>query len=929
MNFNKLSYPFLFIFSFFSIYTTAQNTVQINGTAVDNITELPVEAATVYLSLKKDSTVVEYSLTDTEGKFKLDLKKINEPVFFTVTDDLFGDYIQEFDDLNQNRELGIVKLSQKINLEGVMISGAPPVRIKNDTLEFNASSFKVRPDANVETLLKQLPGVDIDENGKITVNGKEVNQILVNGKPFFDKDGKIALENLPAEIINKIQVTDTKTKKEELSGQKASSNNATINLTIDEDKNKGIMLKAMAGYGTDDRYESSLMLNSFKGDSRLSVLGSFNNINSVGFSMNEIFDNMGSMRNSSVWVDNNSGSFSINGMSFGGGAGITQSELGGLSYSNNFGKDIELNSNYFYTQSDTKNNNYSRRQNLLPENIFTTESNSITRNRSFAHNFNNSVEVKIDSTSTIWFEPKYSYNKAKSSNIFNSLTYNEDDDLTNESRGEKYSESLNQSFSNSIEYYKSFPSKTSLSLSLSNDNKRAKNDDYDTSNTYFYQTGEPDDLRNQLSKSRTRNDNYDFGLEFEIPLTDSLKISVGTEYEIKQRKKSTETNDYDEMLNEYSVFNDRLSSNISSDFYNLKPFVALKLQKNKIFFRINAGLGIMEQKNDGYYMSDSYELNQRKVVPDLNFYANYKFSKNSSLYMNYRVSESFATAEQLLAIENLSNPLNTTTGNPNLKTNRNHSLYFGFRDFNFQTRSGYNIYAGGSYSERSLTSYRITDENFKSKTTYVNVEGNYNLWIGLNYNKSFSSGRNKFRVGVGMNAGHNYNQGFANEIKYDAYSYNLRPRVNFNWEIDKVLIINPSYNINYQFNKYKNYRIDQSNNLAHIFKIATTNYWPKNFVFGNDFSYTYNSNISSGLKKDFFLWNTSLAYNFMNDKLTFKVKVYDILGQNTGTSRTISDTFISDSQDNVLERYVMFSLGFKLDQFGGKKQRRNRFIMFD
>src|SRR5699024_9682028 len=140
-----------------------------------------------------------------------------------------------------------------------------------------------------------------DEEGKITVNGKEVNQILVNGKPFFDKDGKIALQNLPADIINKVQVTDTKTKKEELAKEKASSNEATINFTIDEEKNKGIMLKLLAGYGTEDRYESSMLFNYFKGESRLSVLGSSNNINSVGFSMNEIFDNMGGGRSRSTW----------------------------------------------------------------------------------------------------------------------------------------------------------------------------------------------------------------------------------------------------------------------------------------------------------------------------------------------------------------------------------------------------------------------------------------------------------------------------------------------------------------------------------------------------------------------------------------------------------------------------------------------------
>src|SRR5690606_28368241 len=139
-----------------------------------------------------------------------------------------------------HRDLYSFPTRRSSDLEGVLIVGSPPIRVKTDTLEFNAGSFKVRPDANVEALLKELPGVEIDDEGKISVNGKEVNQILVNGKPFFDTDGSIALENLPAEIINKVQVTDTKTKREELSGARASSNNATINLTIDEDKNRGI-----------------------------------------------------------------------------------------------------------------------------------------------------------------------------------------------------------------------------------------------------------------------------------------------------------------------------------------------------------------------------------------------------------------------------------------------------------------------------------------------------------------------------------------------------------------------------------------------------------------------------------------------------------------------------------------------------------------
>jgi len=917
---------FIALFFMISASVHAQNTVRIFGVATDEVTELPVEAATVYLSTKKDSTLIEYTLTDTDGKFSLEVKKIDQAVVFTVSDEMFGDYELEMESLNNDTDLGNIKLTNKIDLDGAIITASAPIRIKNDTLEFNASSFKVRPDANVESLLRQLPGVDIDENGKITVNGKEVNQILVNGKPFFDKDGKIALENLPAEIINKVQVTDTKTKKEELSGEKGSSSNSTINLTIDEDKNKGIMLKAMAGYGTEDRYESSLLLNYFKGDSRVSILGSANNINSVGFSMNEIFDNMGSMRSSSLWV-NDGGSFSINGMRFGADKGITESALGGISYSDTFGENLEVNGNYFYTQTDTRNNNYSRQQNLLPDNIYTTESRTNMRNRSFSNNLSTSFEFKIDSTSTLWFEPKYSSNKIVSSSNFEKHTVNESGEWLNETNGETNTETLSQLFSNSLEYFKAFRNKFQLSVGFSNSNNRKTNREFNISKTYFYQTDDPDDLRNQFSNQNEKSDSYNFDFEFSLPVTDSLRLGIGSVYEIKNEESFQNTYDFNENTGEYSILNNLLSSDLSSDFYNLNPFVSLKLQKKKFYFNLSTGVRFLNQNNRGIYMDERYELKLNDVLPSLRISGNYRFSKSASIYFNYSLEENYGTSAQLLPIENLSNPLNTIVGNPDLKANKGHTIYLGMNNFNFQNRTGYNIYLGGRYNERNIVNYKTVDENFKSTTTYVNINDNYNFWAGANVNKSFKSGKSKFRLGMGLSGVHNFRQGYINTVKYDARSYSLRPRINFNWELADVLIFNPSYTLNYGFTQYKNYSIDKSNNIAHMFKLATTNYWPKKFVFGNDFSYTYNSNVSAGFKKDFFLWNTSLAYNFWKDQLTFKVKVYDVLAQNTGVSRNISETLISDIQDDVLTRYVMFSLGFKLDKFGGNKKNRGSRIM--
>ena len=901
---------FLICFSFVSL--KAQNTVSIRGIAVDNNFELPIESATAFLSFKKDSTIIDYTQTDEEGKFDLNVRKIDEAVFLTITDDFSGDYVHTFENLLDNQDLGIVKLEETISLEGVLIVGSPPIRVKTDTLEFNAGSFKVRPDANVEALLKELPGVEIDDEGKISVNGKEVNQILVNGKPFFDTDGSIALENLPAEIINKVQVTDTKTKREELSGARASSNNATINLTIDEDKNRGIMLKAMAGYGSDDRYESSFMLNHFKGNSRLNILGSSNNINSVGFSMNEIFDNMGSSRSRS------------SGVRLGSGRGITQSYLGGISYSNDFGKNVELNTNYFYTQTDTRNNFYSRQENLLPNNIYTTENRSKTRNENYNHSFNSSIELKLDESSKIWFEPKYTFNQSNSSDIFDRFTLNELGELTNESNGEVWTEDLNQTFGNSIEFFKAFDNRTELSFSFSNNSVRNTSDETNLSNTYFFQTEDEDDIRNQFSRRKVNRDDFNFDLSYGIQLTDSLKLDVGAKYGISKNETLKNTWDFDENSEIYGDKNEFLSSEVSSDNRNANPYVSLRLQKSKIFFRLNLGVDFIHQKNFGTYLSEDYGLTLEKASPSISMNANYRFGQNSSVFMNYSMNERFASAEQLLPIENLSDPLNTTIGNPDLNSSKTYQLYFGLNNYIMQSRLGYGFNLGGSFDERSISSYRITDENFKTYTTYINISGNYRLFGGFNINKSFQSGQSKFRTSLSMRVNFNDQQGFINGEKYTSQSYNLNPRFNFNWDLGEILTVSPSYNISFQTTEYKNFRIDKSEHVTHRFSLSTTNYWPKNFVFGNDFTYTYNSKISDGFRKDFFLWNMSLGYNFWEDKMNLKVKVYDVLGQNTGSSRTISDTYISDVQNDVLERYIMFSIGYSLDQFGGKKSTRNR-----
>ena len=453
---------FLFLFSSYG-----QNFVTVKGKIIDENTKLPLESATVYLTSKKDSTVIDYTISEKNGNFEIRTRKSNEAVILKGSFLGYQNFKKEISSLNENLELGTISLIESgTSLDEVVVKGeAPPIRIKNDTLEFDAASFKVGADANVEKLIKQLPGVEISPEGKITVNGKEVNQILVNGKPFFGKDGKIATQNLPAEIIEKIQVVDTKTKAEELSGEAASSEEKTINLTIQEDKNKGFFGKVMGGYGSDERYESSLLLNWFKGERKLSVLASANNINSVGFSMNEIFDNMGGGRNSSVYVGDD-GSFGINGMNFGGNNGLTTSNLVGINFADKWFEKVDMSSNYFFTNAETDNVSRSSRTNLLPNETTFTESNSTSNRIGNSHNLSFDFEVKLDSTATIYMSPKFVRAMNKDRFTSGQETRNQTDELSNESNSISFSDVDDTSFENNIYYYKSFKKQNLAKINL-------------------------------------------------------------------------------------------------------------------------------------------------------------------------------------------------------------------------------------------------------------------------------------------------------------------------------------------------------------------------------------------------------------------------------------------------------------------------------
>ncbi len=892
----------------------AQNNIVIEGTVYDINTQIPLELATVYFSNVKDSTLIEFATTDKKGFFKISTKKYDKPVFLKVNYMGYQPYIEEQNGFSESKDFGKLYLLQNTNVlnEVVIKSEAPPILMKKDTLEFNAASFKVRPDANVELLLKQLPGFEVDNDGKVTVNGKEVTQFLVNGKAFFDKDGAIALKNLPADIISKVQVSDFKTKKEELAKQESSSDYSSINLTIDEKKNKGYFGKVMGGYGTDDRYDTSFLLNYFNNNQKISLLASANNINSTGFSMDDVFDNMGRGRNSKSGAKISA-------------KGITESNLVGFNYLDQWDKVLDASASYNFSNTVNNNENKSNQANFLPTGTIFTDADSKARNENTGNKVNFEFEYKINPSATLVVTPTINQSRTNSMSNSSSFSKDENGDSLNESTSNSNKENTSSNFGNTINFNKTFQKKSrNLSFVFNNTNSNSDSEALNQSKTIFYQGDNPDINRNQNSKNGNTDDSYSADIEYTEPIKDSLRVRFGSEFGWENYINDVKTFDYDGISQSYSVLNQALTNYTTSKQNSVTPKVGLTFEKNKFTFNLNSSTSIIDFDNHSLYLNKTTDLNQKYVLPFGSAQIRYKLDRSKFVTFRYNYSNSLPSSDQLLPVENLSNPLNTIIGNPNLSPNEKNSLNINFRNFDFRTRSGYTLYMRGDFLNNSVVSTSVYDASGKRTTTFKNVTGTYTTAIGGNWNQTIKNDAHVLRYGVGLNSSYSLDKGFTNAVLYEAKSLGLAPRVYFSYDYGELLTIAPSYSLSYNESKYVNSSLKASSNVVHSINMQITSYWPKNWVFGNDFGYTYNSNISNDFKKDFYLWNTSLSYAFFDKKMILKVKVYDVLNQNQSATRTISPTTIRDEENTVLKRYAMFSLAYKIGNFV-QKERGNHF----
>ncbi len=917
-----------FLILFISAYSFSQN-FKVSGTLIDAETQNPLEAATVFMETLRDSTLITYTITDRNGKFVLEgntsVKKARVNISFVG----YESFQREVDLNTPVQDMGKIPLAFSIaSLDEVVVRSRAPVTVKKDTLEFNVASFKTKKDASIEDLLKELPGVEVDADGKIKVNGKDVSNILVNGKPFFGNDPTIATRNLTKEIIEKVQVVDTKTKSEAFTGEEGDKESKTINLTIKEENNKGIFGRVAAGGGTDERFEYAGLFNYFNNDTRLSVLGGGNNINSPGFSFGEIqkmFGNANSMSMSS------SGAFMIDGRSFGYGEGIVNSRIAGANYADVIKEKTDISADYFYSGSNSNSDSKTQRENILPDRRYFTESNNTSNSETDSHAVNMGFDIKVDSTFLINIKPNISYTQLKGTRYNESSSLDEDRTLTNTALSESFNETNSRKFKNQLDVTKKYGDAGGfLKVSFTNEWNTITGDNYLYSETNIFGEMPSEEIRNQHTDSDNKETKYGASATYRLPLlSKKLFLDLKYHYDNKQNLNDKSVYDFDEISQAFSSFNTTLSTDYTFNNIRSIPYASIVLKTEKS--SLDAGVGYVFQELEGKDgLRPGLKVDSRFEALQMYARGNLKLSATGQIYSGYTLRNEAPQIEQMLPNTDVSDPLNIVTGNPDLNPSNRHYIYLNYNNYDFQKGGGFYAYINAEVVEDAVVPKTIVDENNIRNTTYANVKGKYSFYGGMSMGRKYkldSLVSLSPRIGMWNNYSQDIN--FNNGVEYKSKNFSVSPNVNLTLAWQKLFDIRASYTLDIGKNSFEDNIFEDRNFLSHSLNIRTSLFVPKNFEWRNDIDYNYHPDISDGFQKSAWFWNTTLSYSLLKDNGTVTLKVYDLLNQNTNASRYSSENYIQDSQSTVLEQYFMLGFSYKFNTLGSKGETGRGAIYFD
>lgn len=901
--------PLSILFFIFSALAFAQ--VKVSGTIADKNGEA-LPGATIK-AMNSDSSFVSGAVADMEGNFSLTLSS-NKKIIVQFSYIGYKTLYKNIETKTEAIDLGKISMREmaqkldEVEVKTTQIRGEQ----KGDTTAFNAGAYKTNPDATAEDLIKKMPGVTSDANG-VKVNGESVQKVLVDGKPFFGDDPSAALKNLPAEIIDKVEIFDKMSDQSAFTGFNDGNQQKTINIVTKSGKNVGQFGRVYAGGGVDEnpqsRYNAGAALNHFNGAQRVSLLLLSNNINQQNFSAADITGAMGSSGGGRG--RNSAGSALMASPQ----NGNTTTHAAGLNYSDTWGKKINVSGSYFFNYSD--NHNYSEiRDSYFTENKQVYQETNDNRNKNINNRLNFRFEYNIDSVNKLTLTPSLSFQNNKSNTeLINSNSIL--DQVVNTAKVLSNVGNSGYDFNNNALFQHKFAKKgRTFSINLTTQlSERGNEGSYlSTGNTNLDQQYSTYGFTKKVAGN----------LSYTEPLGkfSMLQLNYSPSYNNSQSDKST--NDYDTVSLAYDDFNIQLSNKYQNIYTTQKAGLSYRFQKDKLNLSFGAdGQNAELNGNQTFPIAFPVSKTFNNILP--NAQLNYRFSKSKNLRLYYRTNTNIPSISQLQSVLDISNPVQVRTGNVDLKQTFSNNVNIRFGGFNSETQRNAMLFVNGMQTNNYISNatYILNNDSIiqgytvgagSRLTKPVNLNGYYTLRVFgvygfplkvLKSNMNFNGGLNYAHSPSMMNSKLNYSNSYA-------YNGGIFIGSNISEKLDFSLSYNGGYTI------VKNTLQTQSNNNYFNHNASFNINWIfyKGFVFNTNLNHTLYNGLSQNYNQQFFLWNAYIAYKFLkNNALEAKISVFDILNQNRSVGRTVNANYTEDYYTMVLRRYVMFTLTYNLKRF--------------
>ena len=894
----------------------AQN-ITIDGTIMDSVLKKTLTYATVSLANAKDSSLINFTRANEDGFFQF---KNIVPGKYLLSVSYIG-YQPLWLGLKMGTtnklSLGNIYLTDASQISSVTVTARrPPVVINGDSIEFNSENFKTVPNAVVEDMLKKMPGIEVDKAGGITVNGKSVTKVYVNGKEFFTGDPKMATRNLPADAVDKIQVYDRKSDQAMFTGIDDGNEETAINIKTKKDRKQSTFGKIGSAFGTPGRFDGQGNVNRINNDEQYSFIGTANNVNKQNFNNGDIanFSGGGGGRGGGGVTLNFSGG---DGGTDANARGVAETYSLGGNYSNLLNdKKMDFNTNANASDVSRYNTSNSFTQNLIPGNNFNRTSNVISNTRNQQQRLNLTIDNKVSESFSYRYTPNFSKQHNTSNSESTTTTTLPDGTPTNGTltKASNVSDAIN--ISNTLLLRKKFQKKgRTISSTLTQGfNESIANGDQFT-DQIFYTLGviTKDSILDQQNKRKGLTESYSANVVYTEPVTKKSLLEFNAYLNQNNSSSSRRVFDKNNANNQYDLLNTRLTNEFNSEYTYAGGGMNYRVNQKK--YNFSTGFSVQNAMLNGLNTSTNTKIKQefKDILPTATY--QYNFSQTQNLNFTYRTSTNQPSLTQLQPVLDQSNINNQTIGNPNLKRTYNHNLNLRFFSTKILAQRNFFALLNAQFADNSIVNYDSVLPTRQTLSKPVNVNGIYRVNATVNY--GFGIKKLYSRINFGLNTGYNNNVNYANSVLNTIIIKSFSPSITYSFSLDEVIDINLVARHNYNNTNNAINKALNTNFITRIYNADFINYLPFNIVLNQSMNYTINEGRAPGFNTAVPIWNASISKFFLkNKRAELKISAFDILNKNIGVSRNVSQNQIVDQSYNVINQYFLIGFTYSLQKSG-------------